>query len=1852
MRFMASALAFTRPVYRTGEAFGRLAVRPARLLLGTHRAQQKAFALATLLGVSAAVFAATPPNSTIANTATAAYNIGAASLNSSSTATVTTAACSTVGVKIELLQHIPPSGAAQAPAAAANITVNPGAYSTSGLAAGPYAPLADPTLLGATLPTPLPASLLLSPLADTDGRIFNYLRNEPVFVRVTSYDKNTDPSVAETVTVTVTTGSGDSELLKLTETGPSSGVFAGAIPSVFTLDATPAVHDGKITAVAHNEAISAVFNHSNCTTGADIANSSSGLIDPYGIIFDSATGAPVDGATVSIVNTLTGLPATVYCDDAATVLPQPVTSGSPTACDAAMAAGGYRFPLVAAGSYKLVVTPPQGYNFPSAVAPASLPATAGVPPITPTIMGNPGLTPGASYGGTFSLWGPPMRIDLPADSASSSLTIQKTAGKAVVGTGEFVPYTLTITNNNAVVPLAGAQVADHIPHGFRYQRGSARLNGAAMTDPAISADARTLTFSLDIAAAASATVRYVLEVTPGARTGTAENTAAATGGLTSNTARASVVVREDLYRNKAMLIGRVIDGLCGDEADSNAKGVANARIVLQDGTYVLTDQDGKWHMDNLRTGTHVVQLDLDSLPGDYEVASCGQNTRFAGRMYSQFVNLQGGTLWRADFHVQKKAPDALRLTQILSAKQDGGKASISLAVGSAAGVTGYSATLIIPESAKYVPGSATLNGVAIADPDNSGSALIFRSQARPANWKDEYGIAIEDAKPDAEIKSLVRFTTPGRAAQNVPVARVALAGQSLNIAETFAPIAAEPAEARTPATTKGDDPTHPVESLPYDAAWLSGAKPGIEWLHPREDFYPALPSIKIAVMHAPGQKVEMALNGEPVSAFHYDGAAMNNSRTVALSTWRGVDIRDGANELSMRVLDAGGKTVKEERRIIRYATTIDKVALDAKHSRLVADGKTRPVIAVRFLDKDGYPVRRGISGEFTINEPYRSWDRREGLERDPLAGRTGGKPRFEVKGDGLALIELEPTTQSGEAALGFQFNDQRKQEVRAWLEAGQRDWILVGFAEGTAGHKTLSGNIQALQESEADKQLFDGNKLAFYAKGTVKGEYLLTAAYDTAKQTGNKQLMQAVDPAQYYTLYADASQAGFDAASASRLYVKLERRQFYAMFGDYDTGLTVTELSRYSRTLNGVKSEYKGETLGYNAFATVTAQAFVKDEIPGNGTSGVYRLSRGNLMANSDKIRIETRDRFQSQIIVSTHSMARYLDYDIDYDKGTLTFREPVSVRDSNFNPVYIIAEYESADPADKKATFGGRGSFKPTRQTEIGMSLVHEGTVGATGNLKGVDAAYQPDDKTKLRAEAASTSRNNAGIGSSGSAWLGEMQHHEDRWDAKVYMREQNGGFGMGQQAASETGTRKMGGDGRLKLSDTLQLKGQAYKQETLGTGARQTMIEGRFDQRVSPDMNAYYGMRTAHDKTAAGDTRSNQAIGGATYTMLDRKLALRGAAEISGGTAGSVNAPDRLTLGADYKVTEQTDVFAEQEFARGENLASNTTRAGVRTRPWSGGEVSASMGNSASNDAERTYANLGMVQRWQISEQWQTNFSLDRSQTLHNTATPLNVSTPLPFASPTGDYTAAAVGAAYHDAVWSGNGRIEIRNASADQQKNLQLGMQRNLDNGRTLAGGLSLRNANSAGNTSNSGNLNFSYAHRPNDSRWVWFDRADYITQLNQTAGSSVRGAKLVNNLNANYMPVRHTQIALQYGAKYVLETIDGTDYKGYTDLFGAEIRHDLTPDWDIGASGSMMRSLNSGVRDYALGASVGYKVMDNMWLSVGYNVRGLNDRDFSAATYRARGLFVTLRMKVDQDTFGLNKRGKTVQTATSE
>ena len=106
-------------------------------------------------------------------------------------------------------------------------------------------------------------------------------------------------------------------------------------------------------------------------------------------------------------------------------------------------------------------------------------------------------------------------------------------------------------------------------------------------------------------------------------------------------------------------------------------------------------------------------------------------------------------------------------------------------------------------------------------------------------------------------------------------------------------------------------------------------------------------------------------------------------------------------------------------------------------------------------------------------------------------------------------------------------------------------------------------------------------------------------------------------------------------------------------------------------------------------------------------------------------------------------------------------------------------------------------------------------------------------------------------------------------------------------------------------------------------------------------------------------------------------------------------------------------------------------------------------------------------------------------------------------------------------------------------------------------------------------------------------------------------------------------------MQFGFKYVVEDIDGDEYSGNTGLFGAEYRHDLGAKWDVGVRGAMLVSMQSDLYRYSTGVSVGYNLMQNMWVSLGYNFTGFEDDDFVGSDYTAKGPFLKLRMKFDQD-----------------
>lgn len=103
---------------------------------------------------------------------------------------------------------------------------------------------------------------------------------------------------------------------------------------------------------------------------------------------------------------------------------------------------------------------------------------------------------------------------------------------------------------------------------------------------------------------------------------------------------------------------------------------------------------------------------------------------------------------------------------------------------------------------------------------------------------------------------------------------------------------------------------------------------------------------------------------------------------------------------------------------------------------------------------------------------------------------------------------------------------------------------------------------------------------------------------------------------------------------------------------------------------------------------------------------------------------------------------------------------------------------------------------------------------------------------------------------------------------------------------------------------------------------------------------------------------------------------------------------------------------------------------------------------------------------------------------------------------------------------------------------------------------------------------------------------------------------------------------------HGIKYVVDTFDGDQYSGFTNLLGAEYRHDITHRWDVGAQVSSLISNVGNSRQYSWGVSTGYSLMKNLWVSVGVNMKGFTDEDFSGANYTATGVYAKFRFALDQ------------------
>ncbi|MBA4052286.1 MAG: hypothetical protein C0472_10515, partial [Erythrobacter sp.] len=247
---------------------------------------------------------------------------------------------------------------------------------------------------------------------------------EPLFFEITAASANLDPTVIDSLTVVLTTPEGDRETMTVFETTADSGIFAGVIetrripPPLVQEDCRLSVGaDTRITIAAMRPGEDAIL------ISADVLV----LVDPFGVVFDSETGAPVSGARVTLVNVDTGAPATVFAEDGVTSWPSSIISGQPITDGSGrvvqMGPGEFWFPLTNQGRFRLVVEPPEPFIAPS-VAPRDVLARLTRPD------GRAYVIREGSFGDIFVLDNPvPFEVDIPVDGPAADLGLVKTASR-------------------------------------------------------------------------------------------------------------------------------------------------------------------------------------------------------------------------------------------------------------------------------------------------------------------------------------------------------------------------------------------------------------------------------------------------------------------------------------------------------------------------------------------------------------------------------------------------------------------------------------------------------------------------------------------------------------------------------------------------------------------------------------------------------------------------------------------------------------------------------------------------------------------------------------------------------------------------------------------------------------------------------------------------------------------------------------------------------------------------------------------------------------------------------------------------------------------------------------------------------------------------------------------------------------------------------------------------------------------------------------------------------------------------------------------------------------------------------
>ena len=269
-----------------------------------------------------------------------------------------------------------------------------------------------------------------------------------------------------------------------------------------------------------------------------------------------------------------------------------------------------------------------------------------------------------------------------------------------------------------------------------------------------------------------------------------------------------------------------------------------------------------------------------------------------------------------------------------------------------------------------------------------------------------------------------------------------------------------------------------------------------------------------------------------------------------------------------------------------------------------------------------------------------------------------------------------------------------------------------------------------------------------------------------------------------------------------------------------------------------------------------------------------------------------------------------------------------------------------------------------------------------------------------------------------------------------------------------------------------------------------------------------------------------------------------------------------------------------------------------------------------------------MGLRNYWGLAEGLRLNTTLERLHTLDG---------------PSNEATAIALGLDYTGSeMWKGTTRLEWRDAETSESWLSTIALARKMNREWTFLG----RNLYTQTDSKNAGGgdlkqdrFQLGFAYRDTDTnRWHTLARYEFKYEKDTAPSDPFSRRAHILSAHTNYQPSKPWIWSGQYAVKRVNERFsEGVSDSFTAHLLAGRVTYDITERWDVGGTASMLYSPRGSSKQYGVGVEAGYLVMDNLWVSLGYNFTGFRDDDLVDSNYSQRGVYLRMRFKFDEDLF---------------